>query len=320
MCDLVSILIPTYNRQDFIAETLESALSQTYSNIEVIVCDNASSDRTPEIVQGYVAKDSRVKFYRNDANLGPVLNWEECLKRATGEYTHILWSDDLIEPLFLEKTLALFQQKTDLAFVFSKVKLGPTPENLTHICYDSFKKTGIYPSVEFVKGFLTKRDLPYSPACAVFKTKILKQSFVKENEFFENRYLENGAGPDLLMFLLATTQASYFGYCELPLSYFRAHPKSITVSSNFTQLMYDYRKAIFWFFERSYGRKIAIKYWCYVFRERRLYSRKRRSFAFYFMPRSSVISFFELFKAYILGGYFIFSKAELLRLLLKSIR
>jgi len=180
---LVSILIPSFNREDYIAATLESALSQTHTNIEVIICDNASTDSTASIVRSFVKRDPRVFFFEQEKNLGPVLNWEECLKRAKGVYTHILWSDDLVEPRFLEETLALFKEQNDLAFVFSKVKIGPTPENLTQICYNYFFKTGVYPSVEFITASLSNKDLPYSPACAVFKTETLRKCFIKENEF-----------------------------------------------------------------------------------------------------------------------------------------
>ena len=77
---LVSIIIPTFNRQSFIAESIDSSLDQDYGNIEIIITDNASSDDTVKIVKEYVKRDSRVKLFCQKKNLGPVLNWKAEVK------------------------------------------------------------------------------------------------------------------------------------------------------------------------------------------------------------------------------------------------
>lgn len=93
---LVSILIPVYNREDMLKRAVDAALNQTYDNIEVIISDNASTDNTWEVCLDYAKKDKRVKVFRNEKNLGPVLNWKCCIDRATGELGKILFSDDAI--------------------------------------------------------------------------------------------------------------------------------------------------------------------------------------------------------------------------------
>lgn len=70
---LVSIVIPVYNRESFILETVNSALSQDYSNFEVVVVDNSSTDSTYKILQNI--QDAKLKVYRNLKNIGPVKNW-----------------------------------------------------------------------------------------------------------------------------------------------------------------------------------------------------------------------------------------------------
>ena len=102
--NLVSILIPVYNRDKFIEETINSALSQTYQNIEIIIVDNNSTDNTWRIIKKYTKKDNRIKAFKNDTNIGPVRNWKKCTDKADGEFGKILWSDDLIAPEFIEKT------------------------------------------------------------------------------------------------------------------------------------------------------------------------------------------------------------------------
>jgi len=95
---LVSICIPTYNRANSIGDTIKSALSQTYENIEVIVVDNASTDKTEEVVNSF--DDPRLSYVRNRRNLGLFGNFNRCIELYSGEFLHILHSDDTIPPNF----------------------------------------------------------------------------------------------------------------------------------------------------------------------------------------------------------------------------
>jgi len=101
---LVSIVIPTYNRAKHVILTLKSALAQTYSNLEVIVQDNASDlDLTTTIE---ALGDPRVRYFRNERNLGATRNFALGLGRATGEFVGLLADDDLIDPRFVEKLVS----------------------------------------------------------------------------------------------------------------------------------------------------------------------------------------------------------------------
>lgn len=255
---LVSILIPTYNREDLIGESIQSALNQTYQNIEVIITDNCSTDKTPEIVKSYQEKDSRIKFLQNEKNLGPVLNWERCLDAASGEYSKILWSDDLIRPEFIESCLELFVEESDLAFVFTRVKIGQDSFQGSS-CYNYFKRTGIFDSKNFIDGIIRDKELPVSPGCAIFKTEILRKSFIKTNEMFENKYLQNGAGPDLLMFLMSCSINKKFGYVNSDLSFFRDHTSSISIIAG-QNLAIFYKKAVVWFIYHKINQNFANAY------------------------------------------------------------
>ncbi|OCR02796.1 glycosyl transferase family 2 [Oscillatoriales cyanobacterium USR001] len=116
---LVSICIPTYNGEEFIAEALESAFAQTYSNIEVIVSDDGSSDRTVDIAKSFQSKtsvDFRIILHRN---YGLAQNWNFCIAEAKGEYIKFLFQDDLMEPDCIEKMIDLAQKDTGIGMVFS---------------------------------------------------------------------------------------------------------------------------------------------------------------------------------------------------------
>jgi glycosyltransferase involved in cell wall biosynthesis len=98
---LVSILIPTFNRADYLGEAIDSALKQTYKNIEIIVHDDASTDSTPELLKKY--SDKRVRIIRTEDNHGMLGGWNYIVTKAKGEYIKFLASDDLLEPSCVEE-------------------------------------------------------------------------------------------------------------------------------------------------------------------------------------------------------------------------
>ena len=112
--DLVSIIMPTYNCGKFIGKTIESVVNQTYSNWELIISDDASSDNTEEVVRKYLS-DKRIKYIRFDTNKGAAEARNNSMKLAIGEYMAFLDSDDLWLPDKLEKQLT-FMKKNNYNF------------------------------------------------------------------------------------------------------------------------------------------------------------------------------------------------------------
>ncbi len=115
----VSICIPTYNGEAFIEETIKSAIAQTYPNIELIVSDDGSTDRTIAIAQSFLSQitaDFRIILHRN---YGLSQNWNFCISQATGEYIKFLFQDDLLEPECIAKMVAVAQQNPKIGMVFS---------------------------------------------------------------------------------------------------------------------------------------------------------------------------------------------------------
>lgn len=107
---LVTVAIPTYNSEPFLAQTLQSALDQTYLNFEIVVYDDRSTDRTREIVKGF--KDKRIRFVLNESTLGASGNWNNCIKSIAGKYFMLLPHDDLLHPMYLEKKVEVFERDT----------------------------------------------------------------------------------------------------------------------------------------------------------------------------------------------------------------
>ena len=117
---LVSIIIPVYNVEKYIEETVRSVIGQTYLNWELILIDDGSSDQTYQILQDFT--DERIKIYQNDKNRGPSYTRNRGLSLAKGEYIAFLDSDDLWEKEKLSKQLN-FMQKNHHSFTFTSYKL-----------------------------------------------------------------------------------------------------------------------------------------------------------------------------------------------------
>jgi glycosyltransferase involved in cell wall biosynthesis len=112
---LVTIGIPTYNRSRFLVQAVESALAQTYPNVEIIVSDNASTDDTHNVLSAY--KD-RIKVLSQRENIGMARNWNACLDAASGQYFLLLSDDDSLEPTAIEKLINEFDDS--VVFVYGK--------------------------------------------------------------------------------------------------------------------------------------------------------------------------------------------------------
>src|SRR5688572_10868700 len=94
----VSIGLPVYNGENYLAEAIDSILAQTFEDFELIISDNASTDRTQEICEAYAAKDGRIRYYRSEVNKGSAWNFNRVFELARGEYFKWAAHDDYIAP------------------------------------------------------------------------------------------------------------------------------------------------------------------------------------------------------------------------------
>lgn len=209
MSPKVSIIIPTYNREKLVRRSIESALKQTYTNIELIAVDNCSTDKTLQVLQEYADNDDRVKVFQNDTNLGPVRNWARGIAESSGEYIKILWSDDWITEDFIEKTLPLLENDKEAAFVYTPTFIHTSSS--THMLYAAGR--GKRHQLErFVNSFLFNwLRHPSSPGNAIFRAEDIKKNLLidipNKLGLDFNRY---GAGNDRLLFLRCFPKYKYY--------------------------------------------------------------------------------------------------------------
>lgn len=127
---LVSILIPTYNRANLLKRSIQSALNQTYENIEIVISDNNSDDNTDKIVNSFT--DRRIKYFKNESNIGPILNWRNALVKSSGDYCILLCDDDyIIESNYIRNSVELLKRYSNVVLVLTNCIIGrDTPSTL----------------------------------------------------------------------------------------------------------------------------------------------------------------------------------------------
>jgi glycosyltransferase involved in cell wall biosynthesis len=166
---LVSIVIPTYNQQEqFLRQCIESAVNQTYKNIEVLISDNHSNNGSSEIIAEYANKDNRIRVIKPKQFLSLADNFSFAYENVSGEYICPLSSDDILYPEIVQTLLAPYEEHPDLSFSYSlpnyfKNKLDK----------DNWKprkfKSGFYDSSIFIKEYVTSEHGMYWGGI-VFKT------------------------------------------------------------------------------------------------------------------------------------------------------
>jgi glycosyltransferase involved in cell wall biosynthesis len=146
----VSVLIPTYNYAHYLEETIQSVLEQSFTDFELIIVDDKSSDNTDEVVSKCLT-DPRVSYYKNENNLGLVANWNKCLSLAKGEYIKFLCADDKFYPGILEKFVTIMDQFPNVSIVGCQKHIIGSYETIMNIPLSHLQegKKIIYASLKY---------------------------------------------------------------------------------------------------------------------------------------------------------------------------
>jgi glycosyltransferase involved in cell wall biosynthesis len=160
----VSILVATYNQEEFIADTLDSALAQTGVSFEIVVVDDGSSDNTWEIVTTYAAKfPTLIKFVRNPINLGVTETCNVGLRQCVGEYISFLGGDDIYLPQKLARQISAMEHDKSIVLSYHRVEVFDSNSNAVIEITNSGNRRSITPS-----GFATKVLPPLIETCNTF--------------------------------------------------------------------------------------------------------------------------------------------------------
>jgi glycosyltransferase involved in cell wall biosynthesis len=118
----VSIGLPVYNGENYLSEAIESVLQQTYADFELVVSDNASTDRTGEICRDYAASDSRIRYLRNQENIGAPKNYDLVWANSSGRYFKWLAHDDRLKPGYLAATVPALESNAAIVLCHTVIE------------------------------------------------------------------------------------------------------------------------------------------------------------------------------------------------------
>lgn len=202
---LVSVCIPSYNCEKYIVETIDSIADQTYANIEIIVVDDKSVDRTWDVLQQYERsfversfgeRKRLLRVTQNRENLGMAGNWNKCLSLCSGEYIRLLCSDDMLDIDLIRREVRILEHypqvvlvTTDTQFIdINGVKKGK---------YRRYRKKGVVQGEEAVRFSFFTRDYLGAPLANLFRKSVYEElggfdntfSYIIDYDFFVKLYL-----------------------------------------------------------------------------------------------------------------------------------
>ena len=175
---LVSIGMPVFNGEKSLAQALDSLLKQDYTNLEIIISDNGSTDHTPEICQEFLKKDSRIKYYHSPENLGSNWNFNRVFNLSSGEY--FMWAahDDLRDLSFVRACVEKLEQFPEavLCHTHTSIFIENRKERLVVANLDSF---------DGVTGLVGRyrETLKHFPAVAIYG--VYRSAALKKTHIFE---------------------------------------------------------------------------------------------------------------------------------------
>lgn len=209
----ISVCVPTYNRAPLLGNFLSSILDQTYTDFEVIVSDNCSTDATQEIVASFA--DSRLRYYRNEANIGPYPNMNRLVALARGEYVCIVHDDDLYAEEFLQRESEMLDRHPHVGMVHCAVREVDI-EGSFRQTVRAYPTTRVLPGQQEFVRYLQGHNVCCSSVMA-------RRTLFQDAGPFETSYL----CADFLMWMKFALRADV-AYIADPLLEMRVHPDNVT--------------------------------------------------------------------------------------------
>ncbi len=248
----VSIGLPVYNGEKYLGEALDSILSQSFGNFELIISDNASTDNTEKICKRYMAEDKRIRYYRNEKNLGAAMNYNCVFELSNGEYFKWASYDDKLAPTFLERCVSVLSEDDSIALCYPKtVIIDEHGRRLKNYFDDyNFNYPGAY---ERFKHFIFSSSGECNAIFGLIRANVLKQTPL----------IGNFAASDMNLLAELALLGKFY---EVPENLFfrRDHPKTSIRANKDSQKNTDIYACTLWFDPAREG-KIQLNRWRWLF-------------------------------------------------------
>ncbi|MFO1468563.1 MAG: glycosyltransferase [Steroidobacteraceae bacterium] len=156
---LVGLGMPVFNGERFLAQAIQSILSQTYGNFELVICDNASSDGTEKICRGFASSDSRVRYLRNPENIGAYPNFNRTFELSSGKYFKWAAHDDVLDPDYLRACVEAMEARPEAMVCQTQLDFIDADGNKLGVCSTDLEEAeDDRPNVRFVAAALKAHD------------------------------------------------------------------------------------------------------------------------------------------------------------------
>ena len=171
--DKIDILLATYNGQEFLREQIDSILNQSYQDFNLIISDDSSEDETYKILKEYEKKDSRIRLFRQEKNLGLIQNFEFLLKQVTSDYFMFSDQDDIWKENKIEKSINKLKQEK-AALVYTDLEI--VDKNLEIIYPSYWKYKNIYKKIKKYNNFEALYLNNFVTGCTI----LAKSNYIKD--------------------------------------------------------------------------------------------------------------------------------------------
>jgi glycosyltransferase involved in cell wall biosynthesis len=234
---LVSIIIPTYNRQHYLKQAITSAVKQTYRNIEIIVSDNCSPESPQALVESF--GDSRIRFFRQTQNVGMFANQMNAFKMAQGKYVASLHDDDMWNEDFLEKLVPPLEENPNTILAFCDQYIIDAQSRIDYAATEEYtrgyKRNHLSKGVHqpFYEIAVLHKSVPTAAACVIRKELVDWDSIPQEVGGMWDLYLA---------YLCCRSGYGAYYYPERLMRY-RAHEQTDTMLSGGRDVQAKIRKA-----------------------------------------------------------------------------
>lgn len=242
---LVSICIPNFNNARYLDKCIQSALGQSYPNLEVVLCDDASTDNSLEIAQRYAGS---IRVVRNEYNIGQPRNTNQCIEQSSGEYIVILHSDDILLADFAETLVPILEGHPEVGMAVGE-RMETDESGVPREITPFYNVDCIIPGEKQAKVFMLSSFLP----CQV----LVRRSTLKVVGMVDERHIVNLDG--LLWFKCSL--AADVAYVRKPVAIYRIHGESTTAQYNRTiNHMIEYYCTLSEMFRLAKGRNYLEKH------------------------------------------------------------
>jgi glycosyltransferase involved in cell wall biosynthesis len=191
----VTVAIPTFNRFELLMRAISSVLAQTYLDFELLVIDNASTDDTHSLAS--FVNDRRLRYVRNDTNMGIIGNWNRAIELSSSEYLIIFHDDDVMHPTLLEKSVEALDKFPTVGFCFPFVKRVDRSGRFLNLWCDNYGVSGMMTGIRYLEITLAKERCISMAPSMVFRSSVYNAVGSYKEDYGHNTF-------DLNLFAKAT--------------------------------------------------------------------------------------------------------------------